>query len=177
MTDPILAAAIAGDRVAFAQLYERHSSDLRAYVYSRVRGGSTRDDADDILSDVWLAVLKGIGGYEDRGIPFKAWLYTIAHARVATHYRRLMSPVYTPSPLEEWHATTEDKGSDPLMLALLHEAMGRLPARQRRALILRYWGGLDFRTVGLAFGLNAVAAKQLNRRAVLNLRKAFIESE
>lgn len=175
MTDPILAQAIAGDRGAFAQLYERHSSDLKAYVYSRVRGGSTRDDADDILSDVWLAVLRSIGSYEDRGVPFKAWLYTIAHARVATHYRRLVSPTYTPSPLEEWHATTEDARADPLTLALLYEAMGRLPARQRRVIILRYWGGLDFRAIGLAFGLNAVAAKQLNRRAVLNLRKAFIE--
>jgi DNA-directed RNA polymerase specialized sigma24 family protein len=64
-----------GDRDAFAILYMRYFD--RVYTYMRTVFGKPQD-AEDVTQQVFIDVLNGIGRYERRAQPFRAWLFTVA---------------------------------------------------------------------------------------------------
>ena len=72
-------------RARFAELYEQNFERVYAFVARRVRD---RAEAEDVVSEVFYKALKGIDGYEDRGVPFVAWLYTIARNVVCDRARQ-----------------------------------------------------------------------------------------
>jgi RNA polymerase sigma-70 factor (ECF subfamily) len=76
-----------GDREAVAQLYRRYAQAIARYVTYRVA-----DDAvvEDIAAEVFLRMVEGLPRYQFTGVPFDAWLYRIAAARVADYYRKSM---------------------------------------------------------------------------------------
>jgi RNA polymerase sigma-70 factor (ECF subfamily) len=70
--------ARAGDRAAFQQLYERIAPSLYAWLRLRMAGGpGTRDQAQDILQEVWLRAVRGIHGFQSPG-SFRSWVFGIA---------------------------------------------------------------------------------------------------
>lgn len=75
-----------GDREAVAQLYRRYAHPIARYVTYRIA-----DDAvvEDIVADVFLRMVEGLPRYQFTGIPFDAWLYRIAGARIIDYYRRM----------------------------------------------------------------------------------------
>src|SRR5687768_11958402 len=64
------------DAAAWSELYDAYYQVLFRYAFVRLR---RREDAEDVASQVFLEAIKGIDGYEDRGRPFLAWFYGIAH--------------------------------------------------------------------------------------------------
>ena len=79
-----LSRAAQGDREAFGVLYERYVVRIYNYIYYRT--GNTFD-AEDLTERVFLRAMRHIGNYKDRGLPFSAWLYRIAHNLVANWHR------------------------------------------------------------------------------------------
>ena len=75
-SDKELALAAREDPAVFGILYERHVSTIYRYVYYRV---GNREDAEDLNARVFMRALKHIQRFDDRGVPFTAWLYRIAH--------------------------------------------------------------------------------------------------
>ena len=69
---------------AFGELYQRNVDRIYSYVYYRV-GNAT--DAEDLTARTFYQALGNIDRYVDRGVPFAAWLYRIAHNLVANHHR------------------------------------------------------------------------------------------
>ena len=63
------------DRHAFAQLYRAHYPAVAGYLYRRT--GDTHI-AEDLVSEVFISVLRYLPRYRQRNIPFKYWLYRIA---------------------------------------------------------------------------------------------------
>lgn len=74
------------DRAAFAQLYDLYLP--RIYAFCR-RYSHGREDAEDLTAQVFEKALAGIRQYEDRGVPFSAWLPRIAANTVIDRARRL----------------------------------------------------------------------------------------
>ncbi len=72
-----------GAILAFGALYERHLEKVFRFVTFRVADRST---SRDLTQDVFLSVLKGLGGLR-RSDRFDVWLMRIAHNRVLNHYR------------------------------------------------------------------------------------------
>lgn len=73
-----------GDLTALGTLYNLHVD--RIYQYALYRTGDDQT-AEDIAAEVFLRAIESIGNYEDQGVPFAAWLYRIAHARVVDFWR------------------------------------------------------------------------------------------
>jgi RNA polymerase sigma-70 factor (ECF subfamily) len=73
-----------GDEDAVATLYETYSEIIYRYVFYRV---PTTADAEDLTAEVFLNMVKQLPRYRMTGVPFEAWLYRIAAARVADFYR------------------------------------------------------------------------------------------
>src|SRR5579859_593472 len=82
----LIRAAQRGDEKAFGELYNAYVHDIYRYMMYRVGNAET---AQDLTAEVFLRAIEGLVRYQDRDIPWLAWLYRIAHARVVDHYRRV----------------------------------------------------------------------------------------
>src|SRR5512147_1353046 len=80
----MLSQAAQGDGDAFGALYARYVGRIYNYIYYRT--GNTYD-AEDLTERVFMRALRHIVNYRNRGLPFSAWLYRIAHNLVANWHR------------------------------------------------------------------------------------------
>src|SRR5579883_2993930 len=83
-SDAELVRAARQDRAAFGALYERYVD--RVYSYHVYRTGSAAD-AEDLTARTFYQALSHLDDFEERGLPFTAWLFTIAHNLVANYHR------------------------------------------------------------------------------------------
>ncbi|RIK29816.1 MAG: hypothetical protein DCC55_37745, partial [Chloroflexi bacterium] len=79
-----LVAQARNDPTAFGVLYERYVERIYAYIYHRV--GNVQD-TEDLTARTFYRALDKLDTYEDRGLPFSAWLFRIAHNLVANWHR------------------------------------------------------------------------------------------
>ncbi|HEV8574241.1 MAG TPA: RNA polymerase sigma factor [Dehalococcoidia bacterium] len=73
------------DQQAWGQVYDQHFQSLFFYALSRV---GDRREAEEQAAQVLEEALRGIGRYQERGLPFRAWLFRIARNVVADHIKR-----------------------------------------------------------------------------------------
>src|SRR5215510_8147671 len=81
--EQVMAAAVAGDQMAFATLVTRHHAPLLGYLY-RLTGGD-RPLAEDLVQETFLRVLRQRTC--QAGHPFKPWLYAIATNLARDHFK------------------------------------------------------------------------------------------
>jgi RNA polymerase sigma-70 factor, ECF subfamily len=131
-----IARAKQGDRDALSYLYVQYADDVQSYVSSIVRDPH---EAEDITQSLFAKLMTAIGKYEERSVPFTAWLLRVARnaALDAIRARRQV-------PVEEVRTTEE--GHDQLgyeRAQSLKAALERLPREQREVLVLRHIAGLS----------------------------------
>ena len=76
--------ARAGDAAALGQLYDTYRDRVARFATGRL---GDAEKAEDVTSETFEAVCRNLGSYR-AGTDFEAWLFTIAHRRVADHFRR-----------------------------------------------------------------------------------------
>ncbi|HSQ51582.1 MAG TPA: sigma-70 family RNA polymerase sigma factor [Nitrospiraceae bacterium] len=150
MIDPtLLARVVKGDQQAFSQLCD-HSSTLLFTLAVRILGN--REEAAELLQDVYLEVWRKVSRYDvGRGTPI-AWLVTLTKSRAIDRLRARASRGYrATNPLEaETVAQMADPGPSPLETQADQElrmavgtAVGELPQAQQQAIELAYYEGLS----------------------------------
>jgi RNA polymerase sigma-70 factor (ECF subfamily) len=162
------------ERAAISALYRRHVQAIYRYVYYRVGDEHT---AEDLTAEVFLRAIEGLPNYEPRDVPFAAWLYRIAQARTADHFRRQRRTA-TSVLDESWPS-----GEDPLLSQVeessLHEglraALGQLTTDQQQVIVLKFAGGFSNAEVAGILGKTEGAVKSLQHRA-LNALHRLMES-
>lgn len=165
----------ATDPDAFGELYERHVRRIYNYIYYRT---GDHHDAEDLTARVFQRALRHVGAFQDKGVPFTAWLYRIAHNLVANWHRdRSRRPVL---PLED-HLAASAISSHPETLALaeeegalLLEAVRRLPAERQQLLILKFVEHLSNAEIGGIMGRSEGAIKSLYHRTLASLRDELV---
>ncbi|MBN1629531.1 MAG: hypothetical protein JW990_07200, partial [Thermoleophilia bacterium] len=80
----LVEAACRGEESAIEALYRTHFDAIYRYVFLRLGSPSA---AEDVTSQVFLGMLRGLGRYRDEGTPFLAWLYGMARKQVAFYQR------------------------------------------------------------------------------------------
>lgn len=176
-TDPHEAALIEQartDKEAFGQLYERYHDKIYNYVYYRT---GNVDDAADLTAKVFMRALQHIGRYEDKGVPFSAWLYRIAHNLVANWHRdNSRRQMLSLDDIAQWRIS--DDG--PEFAAQLMEdrvallaSMRRLPTDRQELLILKFVENLSNAEIGDVMQRSEGAIKSLYHRTLLALRDDF----
>jgi RNA polymerase sigma-70 factor (ECF subfamily) len=174
-----LAAAAARDTQARDVLLAR-VRDM-ALKYARVRLGrfGAEDTAQDVAQEVCMAVMTALPTYEERGLPFEAFVYTITGRKLADAQRAAMrgpAPVcdipdgVDDSPGPESTAVMRDEAATALAL------MQQLPAQQREILTLRVAVGLSTEETGAALGMSPGAIRVAQHRALGKLRVLMAES-
>jgi RNA polymerase sigma-70 factor, ECF subfamily len=148
----------------FDELYEENFDRVYAYVARRV---GDRHLAEDLTADVFTEALAGIGKFEWRGVPFAALLLRIASRAVADHFRRVGREAGSPGESEP-SADDEIERS-----AMLFQLVERLPEAQFRVIQLRFVEQKSIREIAQQLGRSEGAVKQLQLRAIENLRAAM----
>jgi RNA polymerase sigma-70 factor (ECF subfamily) len=170
--DQSLARRAKTEREAFGVLYERHVTAIYRYVYYRV---GSQEDAEDLTARVFARALKHIRNYNDRGVPFTAWLYRIAHNAVANHHRD--NSRHPAVPLEEVEVFTgQDDDHDQRIDGererdRLLTAIRRLPEERQHLIVLKFVEQMQNAEIGQIMNRSEGAIKSLYHRTLLQLRE------
>ena len=142
----ILAGARSGDQSAAAVLF----TDLQPRLLRFLRSAEPRA-ADDLASEVWLAMAQGLKSFEGDLAGFRSWVFTIARRRLADHRRTAARRGTDPVDPHDFFQMREDSASD--TAAAVVEQMSAqdaidlisssLPADQAEVLLLRVIGEFD----------------------------------
>ena len=169
--DEVLVKAIAGDKEAFGILYERYVGRIYTYIYYRT---GNKHDAEDLTARVFYRAIEHIGRYDQRGVPFSAWLYRIAHNLVANWHRDRQRRQEVP--IDD--VVNLQAKLDPPELAMLNrmdvERMMRViksltPERQE-LIILKFVQDMSNAEIGRIMQRSEGAIKSLYHRTLLSLR-------
>jgi len=169
--DEALIKAIAGDKVAFGILYERYVGRIYTYIYYRT--GNTHD-AEDLTARVFYRAIEHIGRYQQRGVPFSAWLYRIAHNLVANWHRdrqrRQEVPIDDVVNLQAKMDPPEMAMMNTLDMDRLMKVIQSLSSERQELLILKFVQELSNAEIGKIMRRSEGAIKSLYHRTLLSLR-------
>jgi RNA polymerase sigma-70 factor (ECF subfamily) len=161
-----LVAAAQADPARFEELYDRYVQRVYGFVSRRV---GNRAAAEDITSAVFEQALASLPKFEWRGVPFAAWLIRIAANALTDHWRK------TARETGEAVAGMPEAGEMDAIeqRAILFQLVDRLPELQRRVITLRFGEEKSIREIAAALDRSEGAVKQLQLRALENLRKGM----
>ena len=158
-----LIAAAQRDPALFAELYENNFDRVYAFIARRV---PSRQDAEDLTSEVFHEALRTIGRFEWQGVPFAGWLLGIASHRLAERWRRAGKQ---PEVAEnDWDQTGMDAKTEENLI--LFQLVDELPPDQRLVIGQRFIEQKSLRDIAHGLGRSEGAIKQLQFRALQNLR-------
>ncbi len=160
------------DPQAFGQLYELYVDRVYSYIYHRV--GNVQD-AEDLTARTFYRALEKLDTYEDRGLPFSAWLFRIAHNLVANWHRdHSRRQVFS---LEKfwWRSSDDDRPEHAVEADAereeLWDAINRLPEERRNLLLYKLNTTLSNLEIGELMNKSESAIKSLYFRTLAALRK------
>jgi RNA polymerase sigma-70 factor (ECF subfamily) len=169
--EQVLARASQGDKDAFGVLYEHHVERIYNYVYYRT---GNEHDAEDLTARVFQRAMNHIRNYTDRGVPFSAWLYRIAHNLVANWHRDRSRKQEIPLNDVPVLQSQGDHPEGNLVHSQEQEALlkliRRLPPERPNLLILKFVENLSNAEIGKIMGRSEGAVKSLYHRTLLALR-------
>lgn len=175
MDDPtrpeMVALAQRGDLAAVGALYDMHYQAI--FRYFRARVGNVQS-AEDLTSDVFRRMLLGLPQYRWLGLPFRAWLFRIAHNILIDYFRqehrRGGLEIQDTDCVHDPHMDPVLLVEQKLLLEHTHRALAELDQNQRDVLALRFLSGLSLKETALALNKTQDAIKALQRRGLLALR-------
>ena len=171
----LLAAARQGDEAAFTGLFRSVQPVLLRFL--RTLGG---DLAEDVAADTWVSVVRGLHRFQGDESGFRAWVFTIARARLVDARR---TAVRVPVPVDA-HAVLAGRPASHDVPAAVDELMsteaalafiGRLPSDQAEAVLLRHIVGLDATEAARVLGKRPGAVRIATMRGLQRLRQLLPE--
>lgn len=138
--DQMLVCAARQDTEAAGRLFDKYYSEILGYIYHCTFHSTV---AEDLTSNVFLAVFRHIGRFRWRQVPFRAWLYRIATNEVRMYWRRQkrIKTISLQPDDDEYAAGPSAAGSIEAAeeYRLLHKALLELRVKYRTVIILRYF--------------------------------------
>ena len=163
-----------GDQDAFAILVERHR--LRALNFAH-RFLGDRQAAEDIAQEAFVRAYQSRHRYRPKAA-FSTWFFHILSNLCLNETRRrrrqeraLQSETAFPLPLDGVSASPGDQYQQQELSAAVRQAIGELPDKQRLAVILQRFEGLDYAEIGRVMGVSRGAVDGLLSRAKESLRQ------
>jgi RNA polymerase sigma-70 factor, ECF subfamily len=152
-----------GDNDAWGELIASTQGRLYSYLLYNL---PTSEDAQDLLSEIYIAALRSISGLDD-GQAVTRWLYGIARRKIADFWRQSR-------PVSELSDSLE-AASNTVSLEF-REALAMLPEQTRQALLLRYREGFSVEEVSRVLGRTYKATESLLSRGRAMLKAALDDS-
>ena len=170
--ETVVRRAMAGDQDAFTVLFDRYFPQVSRRILAP---GGDASEAEDLAQEVFARAWRALRGYRQWGVPFRSWLFTIAHNLTIDWYRRrsrthrLVQQVTTLQRLRQ--ANPGDGLADRVCSRLtLRIALGRLKPEYRQVLELKFLMGLEYAEMARLLGKRESNVRTLVYRALKHLR-------
>jgi len=174
--EKLIARAVAGDASAFGKLYDSYVDRIYAYVRSRI---TSPHDAEDVTETVFLKAWEAISSYDDRGLPFTAWLFRIARNAIVDSYRRAgrAPQLVDVSAAETLPAAdcVDDVVLGVVETARLRDALATLTDEQAAVVAMRFIWDMSLKDVAVALEKTEGAIKAMQHRALRALAGVLAE--
>lgn len=145
-------------------IYREYQPRIARYVALRI---ANRADAEDAVSAVFLKVMAHISEFDERRGSLSTWIYSIARNQVIDYYRKPRAVAW-PEGYEPVAASLPADAD--AVLESLAVALERLPERQRSAVVLFYYMGLNHSEIAERLGVSYANARKLCSLGVAALR-------
>jgi len=176
--EDVLKSAVEGDLDAFSVLYKENVQRIYNYIYYRT---GNKHDAEDLTARVFQRALNNIQRYEDKGVPFSAWLYRIAHNLVANWHRDRgrKKEISIDDVIIEAQGFNQPESSiiKNQEIGHLMEHIRTLPPDRQLLLILKFVDNLTNSEIAAIMDKSEGAIKSLYHRTLLQLRNRMEEKE
>jgi RNA polymerase sigma-70 factor (ECF subfamily) len=168
----VVEAAGRGEHWALTELFRAYQPRMLRYLRAQAP-----EAADDIASEVWICVARGVGHFDGDESGFRGWLFTIARRRLI-EYRRRLARQRTAAWVDEFDALSPSRhGGDPAGAVLdrlgaqgaVDELVAELTPEQAEAVLLRVVGGLPVAEVARIMDRPAGTVRVLCHRALRRL--------
>ena len=172
----IVETTIMNSSTDFDKLVESHSAEIFAYLWRLLRN---TEDAEDCLQETYIRAFRAFHRLWE-GSNQRAWFYKIATNVANTHLKRQhqisardihLAPEKIPS--ENINQSDIERSN---LLVTVQQAVETLPEKQRAALLLRKYQGLDYAEIGTALKCSPEAARANVYQALKKLRSQFMEN-
>ena len=173
----VLNAARSGAPWALEVLYREFHPPVLAFLRARAPA-----EAEDLASDVFVAVAEGLVRFEGNEDGFRSWLFTITYRQVGQLRRRLGRRRTDPFPVDEVDERVPpgDAESDAMAAISTQQALdliATLPPAQSEVLLLRVVADLSVDEVASIVGKRPTAVRALQHRAVVGLARRAAREE
>ena len=172
-SEQTLIAAAKKNASAFGEIYDLYFARIFYFI---IRRTDNEMIADDLTSQTFLKALNGLKKYEDRGVPFSAWLYRIAHNELNKYFNKQQrNKVFSleQEELFEFIQPEDDEPFDDARLEELMKTLKELPTEAMEVLELRFFEGKNFREISYILNIGESGAKMRLYRAIDKLRQRF----
>ncbi len=161
----------------FEELMRLHEGEILRFLY-RLTGD--REDALDLFQETWLRAYRGYPTVEPDG-NLRAWIFTIAANLLRNHRRGRARRNTAALALRDGMARTGlgavgSQASAGLMLAELRRALAKLPRKQREALVMRKFAGLEYGEIAAQLGCSDESARANVSQALRKLKTGWLSS-
>lgn len=174
--DRILVAAARHDKEAAGRLYDKYYSEILGYIYHCTFDGTI---AEDLTSNVFLAVFRHLGRFRWQRASFRAWLYRIATNEVRMHWRRQKRVKIVSLDLDSDSYAIEQLADGNLVAAeeyrLLYKALLELRLKYRTVIILRYFEGKAITEICEITGRKEGTVKSQLHRGLARLQDILVQ--
>jgi RNA polymerase sigma-70 factor (ECF subfamily) len=162
-----------GRTEAFEEIVERYQDRLFHLFIHFVKN---RQDAEDLLQEAFIRMLKGIHSYDHRQ-KFDAWIFTIAnHLACDFLRRRKKNWIFYSADMQNFETEPQDVESKPETYdCIVQDMLQCLPWEQRQIFLLREEAGLSFREIADMLGISINTALGRMHYAVVKLRAQLKE--
>lgn len=167
-----------GDQQAFGKLYDHYSGPIYRFIVLKVSG---KQEAEDLMHEVFLNAWQKLPNFEERGFPFSSWLYKIARNKVIDYYRTKKQHVTIDDEqgaalVDQLRATDTNNDLDTTLgLEKVKEAMELLTGEQREVLTMRFVQDLNPKEIAVILNKREGTIRIIQHRAVTKLKKYFKE--
>ena len=161
----------AGDREAFAALFETFASRLRAWVRGQ---GAAPEAAEGIVQEVMISAWTRAATFDARKASARTWLYALARNRMIDHHRSKERRMRLHDDLKaapQAITTAADTAEADVARAKVREFLSALPDEQRRIILMLYIEGCSHREVAKRLDLPIGTVKSRTRLAFSRMRK------
>jgi RNA polymerase sigma factor (sigma-70 family) len=181
MTDSQLIREIKDGNVdMYSTLMGRYQKKILSFVYHMLKSAKMEMLAEDLCSETFYKAYRSLHSFREVDASFSTWLYRIARNTVLSELRKqktahlsLDDSTYIPSaPAEE---APEQRLLQGEKVTMVRDAINSLPEKQRSALILREYDGMDYQEIANILGQTVSSVKSLLFRARASV-KAQLES-
>jgi RNA polymerase sigma-70 factor (ECF subfamily) len=173
MADPehaLIKAIAGGDQEAFERLVKRYQNPLYNFIYRHL---GDRALAEDITQETFLQIYRSASRFEPRA-RVSTWIFKIAFNLSLNESERRTRRQLRETPMTDEHQYADGNSTTAVARYELEQQitglLGRLPDRQRAALLLRVNEGLSYREIAEVLGLSVQGVESLIFRARQELR-------